>query len=543
MVLVGSLLLLFLLAWLGVLRAGAGDIWAEKVDTTLLQASAQGEQTEFLVILEAQADLSQAARRSSKEAKGAAVYAQLTAVAQRTQAPLVAALEAAGADYRPYWVNNMIWVRGDGRLIEQLARRDDVARLEANPWVQLDRPAGGLNAPAAAEEEAGVEWNIALVNAPAVWAAGATGQGVVIGGQDTGYDWQHPALKAHYRGWNGAVADHAYNWHDAIHEDIGAGNPCGINITEPCDDNGHGTHTMGTMVGDDGGGNQVGMAPGARWIGCRNMEEGAGTPATYAECYEWFIAPYPPGGDPFTDGRPDKAPHVINNSWSCPPSEGCKDPDVLRQVVNNVRAAGIVTVHSAGNSANSLFYCSTVDSPGAIYDASFTVAATDNSDQIAEFSSRGPVLVGDNSPAKPDISAPGVSIRSSYPGNSYVEMGGTSMAAPHVAGLVALLISAQPELAGDVERIESLIMQTAVERFTTEGCGGDTATSLPNHTYGWGRIDAYASFLALDDPDPEPTATNTPDPTGEVETPTPTPTGTPQPQFDFLSYVPVWLRP
>ena len=268
-------------------------------------------------------------------------------------------------------------------------------------------------------------------------------------------------------------------------------------------------------------------------------KKGWGTPATYAECYEWFIAPYPPGGDPFTDGDPTKAPHVISNSWSCPPSEGCTNPDVLRQVVNNVRAAGIVTVHAASNSGPA---CSTINTPAAIYDASFTVAATDDSDQIAGFSSRGPVLLGDNNPAKPDISAPGVSVYSSVPGG-YGFKSGTSMAAPHVAGLVALLISARPELAGDVDLIESLITQTAVERFTTEGCAGDTQTSLPNHTYGWGRIDAYASFLALDDLDPEPTATHTPDPTGEVETPTPTPTGTRQPSLEFLQYVPVWLRP
>ncbi len=152
-----------------------------------------------------------------------------------------------------------------------------------------------------------------------MWAAGYTGQGAVIGGQDTGYDWDHPALKNQYRGWNGASADHDYNWHDAIHV---TGSICGANSPEPCDDDDHGTHTMGTMVGDDGLGNQIGMAPGARWIGCRNMNDGVGTPATYTECYEWFIAPYPVGGTP-DQGDPSKAPDVINNSWGCPPSEGC----------------------------------------------------------------------------------------------------------------------------------------------------------------------------------------------------------------------------
>ncbi len=171
------------------------------------------------------------------------------------------------------------------------------------------------------------------------------GQGIVIGGQDTGYEWQHPALMNQYRGWDGAVADHTYNWHDAIHENnpnTSPGNVCGFDSPQPCDDHGHGTHTMGTMIGDDGGANQIGMAPGAQWIACRNMEQGWGTPATYTECYEWFIAPYPAGGDPMRDGDPAKAPHVINNSWSCPVSEGCTDPDILRTVVENVRAAGII---------------------------------------------------------------------------------------------------------------------------------------------------------------------------------------------------------
>jgi serine protease AprX len=124
-----------------------------------------------------------------------------------------------------------------------------------------------------------------------------SGQGVVVGGQDTGYQWDHPAIKSQYRGWDGVEADHAYSWHDAIHEDLGSLdlNHCGFDSPVPCDDHGHGTHTMGTIVGGaDNVGTQIGVAPGARWIGCRNMENGWGTPATYSECYEWFMAPYPP---------------------------------------------------------------------------------------------------------------------------------------------------------------------------------------------------------------------------------------------------------
>jgi uncharacterized repeat protein (TIGR01451 family) len=244
---------------------------------------------------------------------------------------------------------------------------------------------------------------------------------------------------------------------------------------------------MGTMVGDDGGNNKIGMAPGARWIGCRNMDAGGkGTPETYIGCYQWFVAPTRVDG---SEPRPDLAPDVINNSWSCPPSEGCTDPNVLLKAVQNLVAAGIVTAHSAGNLGSS---CSSVEDPAAIYDESFTVGATASSDNIAGFSSRGPVTVDGSNRPKPDISAPGVNVRSSIPGGGYSLKSGTSMASPHVAGLVALLISAQPAMRGQVDQIEWAIEQTAVSRTTNEGCGGDLPDEIPNNTYGWGRIDALA---------------------------------------------------
>jgi subtilisin family serine protease len=468
------------------LPVASAPAWQSKVDPWVTTTAAGGE-TEFLIYLSEQADLSEAAALPTKLEKGQYVYEELTRVAQRTQGPIVAALQAAGVEYRPYWVANLIWVRGDQRLVQSLAERPDVAHLYANPRVALDEPVTDARDFAVHAPQA-VEWNILKVNADDVWAAGFTGQGAVVGGQDTGYDWDHPALINQYRGWNGASADHNYNWHDAIH--TGTNSICLPNSPTPCDDNSHGTHTMGTMVGDDGAGNQIGMAPGARWIGCRNMDRGVGTPDTYIECYEWFIAPTNLNGE---NERPDLAPDVIDNSWSCPISEGCTDPDVLRVVVENVRAAGILTAHSAGNSGSA---CSTINTPAAIYDASFTVGSTDSTDTIAGNSSRGPVTIDGSYRLKPDVSAPGVGVRSALPGTGYGYKSGTSMAAPHVAGLVALLVSAQPTLRGQVDEIENIIRFSAVPLTTTQNCT-IPGTQVPNNTYGWGRIDAWAAYQRL----------------------------------------------
>ncbi len=246
---------------------------------------------------------------------------------------------------------------------------------------------------------------------------------------------------------------------------------------------------MGTMVGDDGQGNQIGMAPGARWIGCRNMNSGVGTPATYAECFEWFVAPTDLNGQ---NPRPDLAPDVINNSWSCPASEGC-NPDSLITVVEDVRAAGILVVVSAGNSGSG--GCSSINTPAAIYDASFTVGATDSDDQIAIFSSRGPVTVDGSNRLKPDVSAPGVSVYSSYPTNSYTSMSGTSMAAPHVAGLAALLISAHPSSRDQVDQLEQIITSCLPLRPPRDLCSDVPGSPRsPNNVYGYGRVDAWLAL-------------------------------------------------
>jgi serine protease AprX len=465
--------------------------WEDKVDPEVFRAafSSKDWKTEFLIVLQEQADLTSAATLRSKIDKGWFVYNGLRATAQRTQTPLVVQLHKAGVPLRPFWIANMIWAEGDLAVVKEMAERSDVRKISANPWIPMSFPSLDLRRPS---EIKAVEWNLTKVRAPEVWALGYNGQGVVIGGQDTGYDWDHPALKNQYRGWDGAKPDHNYNWHDAIHS---GGGSCGPNSVAPCDDSQHGTHTMGTMEGDDEAGNQIGMAPGARWIGCRNMNVGWGSPATYTECFEWFLAPTDTNN---LNPDPGKAPDVINNSWGCPSSEGCTDPNVLKTVIENTRAAGIVVVGSAGNDGSS---CSTVRNPPAIYEAVLSVGNTDSGDAISPSSSRGPVTVDGSGRLKPNVCAPGTSIRSCVPGGGYGNMSGTSMAGPHVAGLVALILSAHPGLRGEVGRVERLMEQTAV-RLTTSAqtCGNIAGTNVPNNTYGWGRIDAVEA-VGLSDSD------------------------------------------
>ncbi len=470
--------------------------WEAKVDPWVRQTAASGE-TEFLLYLRERADLSSARQLKTKAEKGQFVYQRLSETAARSQAPLVKYLQAAGVEHRSYWIVNMIWVKGDAGLVERLAKRTDVERIYANPLVQLELPQTEMQT-TSAEAGSGVEWNIALVNAPQVWAAGYTGQGAVVGGQDTGYYWQHEALKNQYRGWDGSSANHNYSWHNAIHDDQ-PDNPC-LDSAEPCDDDGHGTHTMGTMIGDDGADNQIGMAPGAKWIGCRNMADRFGTPASYIECYQWFVAPTDLNN---LNPRIDLAPDVINNSWKCTIDEGCTDPVVLLEAVQNVRAAGILTVHAAGNEGPS---CSTVQYPAAIYEESFSVGATgwdpdlSGTVGIADFSSRGPVIVDGSNRLKPDVTAPGQNIRSATNDfiDGYTFLSGTSMAAPHIAGLAALLISANDGLRGDVDALEEGITQSAIAMTTEQDCGDVPGKDFPNNTYGWGRIDAWAAMHDFD---------------------------------------------
>ena len=411
-----------------------------------------------------------------------AAHAELTRAA-RTHAPLLAWLEARRIEHRAYAVAGVIAARVTPAQLQALAQRPEVAAIVADAPHRFERPP---TEPATRHAKA-VESSVAATGAPALWSLGYRGQGIVVGGQDTGYQWNHPALRGAYRGWDGESASHAYHWHDAIHAQVHPGdasNPCGYDAAAPCDDDGHGTHTMGTAVGDDGGANRIGVAPGARWIGCRNMDQGWGRPSTYLECFEWFLAPTDAAG---ANPEPALAPHVIVNSWGCPPEEGCDAAAIaaIGTAIANLRAAGIVVVASAGNAGPA---CSTIDEPPPMYADAFVVGAASNTGAIASFSSRGPVFGSNGTLLKPDLTAPGVAVRSSLPGGGYGLSSGTSMSGPHVAGAVALLASAFPS--HDADALEAALRDGASPRTQPgQDCAGFAGSDVPNAVHGHGFLD------------------------------------------------------
>jgi subtilisin family serine protease len=491
---------------------------ANKIAPWVVAHTAYGQQAEFFVVLADQADLSQAANLPTKAEKGRFVYQTLSEKAQRTQRPVLQWLRERNIEHQSFYIVNAILVRGTRQIADTLAARPDVARVEGNPRIQNDFPQPetvGESPAASGERPATIEPGIAYTHAPDVWGLGFTGEGIVVASADTGVRWTHNALKPHYRGWDGQNADHDYNWHDSIHDSVG--NVCGNDSPFPCDDQAHGTHTTGTMVGDDGAGNQIGMAPGAKWIGCRNMDANVGTPARYIECMEWFLAPTRIDG---SDPDPTKAPDITNNSWECPPSEGCSF-NTLQAAVEAQAAAGIMMMSAAQNSGPS---CSTVQNPPGIYEATYSVGALNTgTDTIAGFSSRGPVTADGSGRIKPDISAPGTGTRSSTNASdsSYANFSGTSMATPHIAGAMALLWNALPSLRHQLTASRDALNNSAVHISSTQ-CGD---AGPPNNVYGWGRVDIFAAVGGGASPTPTATATAT---TTPPPSPTPTATTTPR---------------
>ncbi len=484
----------------------------DKIEPQLLQELSLDGQTEFFVWMTEKADLSSAYRLATRQERGRFVYETLRETANRTQKRLRAHLDGLGIEYRAFYISNKVLVYGGTQtLLMNVAARSDVARITANHPYQLQEPVEKSLAPF---HVTAVESNITFINADDVWALGYDGDGTVMAGNDTGLDETHPTIARHYRGCLNPPTcsswDHNYNWWDAT----------GSYPTNPDDGHGHGTHTTGTMVGDDGGSNQIGVAPGAQTVHCKNMtDSGGGSDATFTECFEWDLAPWDLSGQ---NADPDLAPDAVNNSWGY---SGGNDP-VFRDEVQALHAAGILVEVSAGNEGSS---CATLRSPGDYWE-SLTTGSVDHADSfpgtITGFSSRGPSDLDGN--YFPDVMAPGENIRSSLPGNTYASWGGTSMAGPHTTALVGLIWSACPTYQGDVYGTIDLIIDNAVPLSgqTGSNCGGNY-TNGPNNDWGYGTIDALAAVQACLGA-ATPTPTTPPTPTSIPTTPPP-PTVTPIP--------------
>jgi subtilisin family serine protease len=441
----------------------------------------------FLIIFREHADLSGAEELSDRTERIAGIYQALTETASRSQSSARAELDRLGAPYRPHYLINLIEVYGRRDLMSVFASRPEVREVVDNPNVRLTNYVETMDVLALPMAGNGVEWNISAVGAPSLWAEGVDGSGIVVGGIDTGVDWTHPALQAQYRGGSAGAASHDYNWYDPWD-----------GSAEPWDDIGHGTYTLGTVLGREGTANQIGMAPGASWIGCRSMRYGIGNPASYLACLEFFLAPFPINGDPLLEGRPDLAPHIVNNSWGCPPREGC-GAETLAPAFSILRTAGIMMVAAAGNEGPA---CSTASDPPANSGDVFTVGASEKGGALAFFSSRGPAA----GIVKPDLVAPGWLVRSCIPGGKYTISAGTSIAAPHVTGAAALLWSAFPKLIGDIDRTISILQRTAdpvaidsacgvmQDQGMSCLCGTDTATGIPNNSFGYGILNVLAAY-------------------------------------------------
>ncbi len=436
---------------------------SEKVDPALQNRvqAADDSFLPFLVYLEDQADLESAYAIQDWQARGQAVVQALQRTAESSQPPLIEWLDAqmqqgTVADYRPYTIVNAVWVSGKVTVLDSLAADPKIAYIEAVSSSDLPEPL-----PTAAVNPQATEWNLTKIGAPSVWSEfGVRGEGVVVAAIDTGALSTHPALLGAYRG--STTGSHDYNWFDATD----------TYPTQPGDSHGHGTHVTGIMVGQDGVGNQIGVAPGALWIAARGCSSSTCESADLLAAAEWILAPFPIGSSP-AQGDPAMRPHIVNASW------GGDGGDLWYQAaVLAWRAADIFPAFASGNSGPGT---SSILSPGD-YAESFASGATDASDVVASFSGRGPSLI--TTETKPDLSAPGVSIRSSWKDGGYGVLNGTSMASPHTAACAALLRSLVPGLT--VSQLEALMTATAV----------DLSTPGPDSVYGYGRLDCHAAATA-----------------------------------------------
>ncbi|MER5310725.1 S8 family serine peptidase [Streptomyces sp. NPDC002773] len=441
-----------------------------KTEAAVLADLDEGGVGTFWVRLDSAADLAGATTEAkTKRKKGEAVLRAKTQHAEKSQARLRKLLKAAGAAHTPFWISNTVQVTGDARLLQDIAALPEVTAVEAEKALRLPELTQDDTNPAVNSVNA-VDWNVAEIRADDVWNDfKVRGEGIVVANIDGGVQFDHPALASQYRGRSAdGTVSHDYNWFDPTRTCAPA---------TPCDHTGHGTHTIGTIVGDDGAGTSIGVAPGAKWIAARGCESSSCSRASLLAAGQWIVAPTDSNG---ANPRPDLAPDVVNNSWG-----GAVYDPWYADIVNAWSAAGIFPAFSNGNSGPS---CNTTTTPG-IYPNVYSSGAYGYNGVITSFSSRGSGREGD---VKPNITAPGAGIRSAIPGGGYRALSGTSMAAPHTAGVVALMWSAAPALLRDIPATTALLDASARDMNDTT-CGG---TADDNNVYGEGKLDAYGAVQA-----------------------------------------------
>jgi subtilisin family serine protease len=382
---------------------------------------------------------------------------------KNTQASLIPLLNQAQAkgdllDRRDLWIVHGMALTVRPNLLRELMESPIIERIYLDHYREYLDPGDDLTGQITGTVRLTAEhaWGIDRVRAPKVWSTfGISGTGAVVAILDTGVDFLHPVLQDNYRGNVGkGLYNHHTSWFDAVNGGV-----------YPYDDQGHGSHVAGTAVGAA----NFGVAPGAKWIGVKVLNtDGYGFDSWILDGFQWLLAP---GGDA------SLAPDVINASWSSPRATNI----VFEQVIQTLSDAGIFSAFAAGNEGPAI---SSVGAP-ASYKGVFAVGASDEDDDVATFSARGPSPWRE---IKPYVVAPGVNIESSIPGGVYGSYDGTSMATPHVVGLAALLRGISPTLS--VMDMADLIIDTAIPLSIT----------VPNNESGWGRIDAFDAVVRLLDP-------------------------------------------
>ncbi|HLR04080.1 MAG TPA: S8 family serine peptidase [Virgibacillus sp.] len=494
---IASILLIFSLFTPGTIGAEANDSTKEslvnsktatsKVSSRLVDEFEESEKVTFLVKLKDKADTDKAVEEAQEKAESnqlsakkseflqrSSVISELKTHATESQQRLDSYLTKAAEDgnaenVHSYYIVNAMAVTATKEVAQKISAFDEVEKILPNEEREIISPVETEGEPV---DDDDIEWNVDRVNAPQAWDMGYDGTGTVIASIDTGVQWDHPALKEKYRGYDSESdeVDHSFSWYDAT-----AGE------SEPYDDQGHGTHTIGTMVGGESdGSNQVGVAPGAKFISVKAFTEAGGSDADLLDAAEWIMAPTDEDGNE----RADLAPDVVNNSWGGGPGLD----EWYRDVVKEWRNAEIFPEFSAGNV--DLFNPGGPESIAAPanYPESFATGATDKDDDLADFSLQGPSPYDE---VKPDISAPGVSIRSAMPGDEYGLNDGTSMAGPAVSGVAALLRQVNSNIS--VEAMEEVLTSTATP------LTDDEFPDSPNNGYGAGLVDAQNAISSLED--------------------------------------------